>query len=462
MKKIVIILAISIVSLAFTGCNVYKKYSSPSEISSNAFGTSEEVTAAQSDSSIAELSWREFFTDPLLQQLINTALAHNTDVQSARINVEKAQAALKAAKLAYWPSITFAPSASVSSAVGGNGATPAAFVYNVPLQLDWNIGFAGSVTINKRKANAVLLQAEAQREVVQANIISMVAQQYSMLQILDRQLEILLSTDSLWDKSLETQQVLWENGKSYSTAVSQMESSNLSVKTQIVDVRRNIRQVENSICRLLALPPQPIARNAWGAYTLPERFGTGVPAQLLSNRPDIRLADHQLEEAFYNTAAARAAFYPSISLQGLIGWTNNLGTIVNPGQLLLQAAASLMQPIFSHGKLKANLKVSQLTEEDLLNKYVQTVINAGNQVNEALADCQAVKEKDVFYKRQVEVLQEAYTGTHELMDNGKASYLEVLTAQESLLSAQLNEAMNLYNGSQAVIALYIALGGATK
>ena len=462
MKRIFIVIAVSVMTFAFTGCGIYKKYSSPSDISSNAFGTSEEVTAAQSDNSIAELSWREFFTDPLLQQLIDTALAHNTDVQSARINVEKAQASLKAAKLAYCPSISFAPSGSVSSAVGSNGASPAAWVYNVPLQLDWNIGFAGSVTVNKRKANAVLLQAEAQREVVQSNIISMGAQQYSLLQILDRQLEILISTDSLWDKSLETQQVLWENGKSYSTAVSQMESSNLSVKTQIVDVRRNIRQVENSICRLLAMSPQPIARNAWGSYTLPERFGTGVPAQLLSNRPDIRLADHQLEEAFYNTAAARAAFYPSISLQGLIGWTNNLGTIVNPGQLLLQAAASLMQPIFARGKLKANLKVSQLTEEDLLNRYVQTVVNAGNQVNEALADCQAAKEKDVFYKRQVEVLQEAYTGTHELMDNGKASYLEVLTAQESLLSAQLNEAMNLYNASQAVIALYIALGGGAK
>lgn len=448
--------------VAFTGCGIYKKYTSQSQVSSHIYGTTENVMTTQNEKSIAELSWREFFTDPLLGQLIDTALARNTDIQSARINVEKAQVALKAAKLAYCPSLTFAPSGSVSSVIGSNGASPAAWAYNVPLQLDWNIGFAGSVTVNKRKANAVLLQTEAQQEVVQANIISMVAQQYILLQILDRQLEILTSTDSLWNKSLETQKVLWENGKSYSTAVSQMESSNLSVKAQIVDVRRNIQQVENTICRLLAITPQPIARNTWGAYAIPERFNTGVPSQLLTNRPDIRLADHQLEEAFYNTAAARAAFYPSISLQGIVGWTNNLGTIVNPGQLLLQAAASLMQPIFSQGKLKANLKVSKLTQEDLLNQYVQTVINAGNQVNEALADCQAALEKDAYYKRQVAVLQDAYTGTHELMDNGKASYLEVLTAQESLLSAQLNEAMNLYNGSQAIIALYIALGGATK
>ena len=124
--------------------------------------------------------------------------------------------------------------------------------------------------------------------------------------------------------------------------------------------------------------------------------------------------------------------------------------------------ASLTQPIFARGKLLANLKVNKLTQEDVQNKYVQTVIDAGNQVNEAMADCKAAKEKDVLYKRQVAVLKDAYDGTHELMDNGKASYLEVLTAQESLLNAQLNEAMNLYDGSQALIALYIALGGGSK
>ena len=242
-----------------------------------------------------------------------------------------------------------------------------------------------------------------------------------------------------------------------------MESSNLKVKTQIIDTRRSIQQVENALCKLLAITPQHIARNTWGDYVLPERIGTGIPAALLENRPDIRVANHVLEEAFYNTAAARAAFYPSLSLHGLLGWTNNLGNIiVDPGALIMQATASLVQPIFARGKLVAGLKIAKFNQEDMLNRYIQTVINAGNQVNEALADCQAVREKDVYFKRQVKVLQDAYTGTHELMDNGKASYLEVLTAQESLLSAQLNEASNLYNGSQSLIALYIALGGATK
>ena len=338
----------------------------------------------------------------------------------------------------------------------------ASYTYNIPLQLDWNVGISNSVTVNKRRANAVLGQAEASREATQANIISSVAQLYYQLLLLDRQMEILRATDSLWDESLETQRALWENGKSYSTAVNQMESSNLSVKMQILDTERSIRSIENAICQLLLITPQTIARGSWESTPDLPVTNYQVPATALLNRPDVRLADHLLEEAFYNTAAAKAAFFPSFSLSGLLGWTNNGGIIADPGALLMQAAASLMQPIFQQGKLRASLKIAQLNQEDQLNNYVQTVINAGNQVNECLADCKTARDKDVLYKRQVAVLQDAYTGTHELMDNGKASYLEVLTAQESLLSAQLNEATNLYNGAQALIGLYIALGGATK
>lgn len=184
---------------------------------------------------------------------------------------------------------------------------------------------------------------------------------------------------------------------------------------------------------------------------------------MLEQRPDIRLANAAMEEAFYNTQAARSAFFPSITLTGTAGWTNNAGSVViDPGKLLLNFVGQLTQPIFARGKLIANKKIAQLTEKDLQRKYVQTVIDAGNQVNEALADCQAAREKHQYYHRQVAVLNDAYFGTHELMDNGKASYLEVLTAQENLLSAQINEAMNMYKGAQAVIALYIALGGGTK
>ena len=460
MKKVIYIL---LAGLLMSSCGVYKKYTAPTDSPDNLFGQGDSIAQLQNGQSPADLSWREFFTDPILQQLIDSALARNTDMKSARLAVDMAQASLKAAKLAWLPSLSLNPQAGVSNSLSTGGSlSGTTYTYSVPLQLDWNFGISGSVIVNKRKAQAVLAQAEAQRQAMQANVISTVAQEYYMLMLLDRELDILLQTDSLWESSLEMERALWENGKAYSTAVNQMESSNISVKTQIVDTRRSIRNIENSLCQVLAVTPGHIERGTWGEYELPDRFGTGVPATMLERRPDIKAANHTLEEAFYNTAAARAAFYPSFSLTGLLGWSNNGGIIADPGALLVQAALSLMQPIFQQGKLIASLKIAKYNQEDKLNQYVQTVINAGNEVNEALADCQTALEKDALYKRQVEVLHEAYRGTHELMNNGKASYLEVITAQESLLSAQLNEVENLYDGAIGLIGLYIALGGAVE
>ena len=468
------IIAVAAVGFMLTGCGIYNKYTQNTPTPSDAFGQDAGIQAATSETTIAQMSWREFFTDPLLQQLIEQVLANKTDLNSARIAVEKSQAALTASKLAYLPSLALAPQGTLAKF----DDNPWTKTYNLPLQLSMDIDVFGSITNKKRAAKAVLLQAQMQQEAIRSNLISVTAQQYLMLQVLDRQLEILTQTDSLWNKSLETEQTLWENGKAYSTAVNQMEASYLSVKTQIVDTRRNIRSVENAICRLLAVSPRHIERQKWGSSTLhhaeamgddAERmFNTkylriGIPAQMLENRPDIRMANHAMEEAFYNTAAARSAFYPSITLSGSAGWTNSAGgMIVDPGKILLSAIGSLTQPIFARGKLIANKKIAKLTEEDLQQKYVQMVINAGNEVNEAMADCLTAREKNTFLQRQVQVLHEAYTGTHELMDNGKASYIEVLRAQESLLDAQLGSAMNMYNGAEAVIALYIALGGGTK
>ena len=452
--KIKYIIAVSLVSLSLTSCGLYKKYESKTDIPAGVMGVKESGSAAEM------ISWRQFFTDPLLQQLIEQALANNTNLASARIAVEQSAASLKAARLGYLPSFSLAPQGSLSSF----DLSPVAKTYSLPLQMSWDVELFGSITNKKRAAKAVLLQAQCGEDAVRSNLVSTVAQHYSMLQVLDRQLDILIQTDSLWGASLEMQKSLWENGKAYSTAVNQMESSWLNVKTQIVDTRRSIHSTENSLCKLLAITPQHIARNKWGAHALSSSIALGgFSAEMLRNRPDIRLADHLMEEAYYNTQIARAAFFPTLTLSGTIGWTNNGGGIVtDPGKLLLNIMGQLTQPVFMRGQLKANLKIAKLTQEDLLGKYTQTVIDAGNQVNEALADYQATAEKQEYYHRQVVTLHDAFTGTHELMDNGKASYLEVLTAQETLLSAQLSEAMNMYNGTQALIALYIALGGGGK
>lgn len=474
MKQLKNMIAVAAVGMMLTGCGIYNKYEQKVETPADAFGASQDLKVANSETTIAQTSWREFFTDPMLQQLIEQALANNTDLNSARLAVEKSEASLKAARLAYLPALYFSPSGTIASFDGGKASK----TYDIPLQLSMDIDVFGSITNKKRAAKAVMLQAKMREEAVRANLVSTTAQQYFLLQVLDRQLEILTQTDELWNASLETEKSLWENGKAYSTAVNQMEASYLSVKTQIVDTRRHIRAVENAICQLLAITPQHINRQKWGSSPLhhaeahgdevERMFDTkflriGVPATMLEMRPDIRMANHAMEEAFYNTQAARSAFFPSITLNGSAGWTNSAGgLIVNPGKILLSAVAQLTQPIFARGRLIANKKIAKLTEEDLQKKYVQTVINAGNQVNEAMADCMAAREKHQYYTRQVEVLNEAYKGTHELMDNGKANYLEVLKAQESLLDAQLAQAMNMYDAADAVIGLYIALGGGSK
>ena len=458
----------AVMLLMLSGCGLYDKYEQRVEAPANVFGTTQDIQTATNGNSLGQLSWREFFTDPLLQQLIEQVLANNTDLNSARIAVEQSEASLKMAKAAYLPSLYFSPQGTLAKF----DDNPWSKTYNLPLQLSMDIDVFGSITNKKRAAQAVLLQAQVREEAVRANLISTTAQQYYMLLLLDRQMDILTQTDSLWNASLETQKSLWENGKAYSTAVNQLESSYLSVKTQMVDARRSIRATENAICKLLGVAPQSIARSHWAGAAQYHTSSAnqrmfdnqflriGVPATMLELRPDIRMANHAMEEAFYNIQATRAAFYPSITLTGQAGWTNSAGSmVIDPGKLFLSLVGQLTQPILAHGKLKSNLKISQLTQEDLQKKYVQTVINAGNQVNEAMADCEAAREKHEYYHRQVEVLHEAYMGTHELMDNGKASYLEVLTAQENLLNSQLSEASNMYKGAQAVIALYIALGG---
>ena len=463
--------AVAVACFLLSSCGLYDKYEQKVETPADAFGKTLVSDVSTEGASLAQLSWREFFTDPNLQQLIEQVLENNADLNSARIAVEKSEASLKMAKLAYLPSLYFAPQGTLAS------FDKSAFskTYSLPLQLSWDVDVFGSITNKKRAAKAVLLQAQLSEEAIRSNLVSAVAQQYFYLLLLDRQMDILTQTDSLWNASLDTQKSLYENGKAYSTAVNQLESSYLSVKTQLVDVRCSIKATENALCKLLGITPQHIARSHWLAASeyhtssanqrmFDNRYlRIGVPAQMLEQRPDIRMANAAMEEAFYNTQAARAAFFPSITLTAQGGWTNSAGgMVIDPAKVFLNLVGSLTQPIFAQGKIKANYKINQLTEENLQKKYVQTVIDAGNQVNEAMADCEAAREKHEYYHRQVEVLHEAYTGTHELMDNGKASYLEVLTAQENLLSAQLSEASNMYKGAQAIIALYIALGGGTK
>ncbi|MBQ0124598.1 MAG: TolC family protein [Bacteroidales bacterium] len=445
-----IILAATAISL--TSCGIFGKYQPETTVPDNLFGTGENVEQLSSQPSIGELSWRDFFTDENLRELIDTALVRNTDLEVARLQVEEANAALTAAKLGYLPSLSFTPSLNLTP---GNS-------YVLPLNLNWETNGFGSITTRKREAAALAFQAADYEQLVRSQLIASVAEIYGHLIILDKQLEIVNAASHLFREALDTEKALMENGKAYSTAVNQLESSAISVDIQKVEIEAGIREVEAALCLLLKQTPQHIKRGTCENLVFSEKFGTGVPAQVLENRADVRAAQRALEAAFYVTAQSRAAMVPALSLSGLLGWTNNGVAITDPLSLVYNAAISLVQPVFANGKLSANLKISKMRQQEAAERFAQTVVAAGNDVNVALTEYQMCGDKAKLYEKQVDVLHKAFDGTRELMKNGKATYLEVLISQESYLNAQMSECTNKYNRLKSAIQLYAALGGGTK
>ena len=452
---IIVVLALS--SVLFTSCGIFKKYTPAEQPQQDSLVTK-----------VSEADWQAFIQDPILQGHINKALSQNVDYRSRQLAVKEADARLRAAKLGFLPTLAISP-AQVGVAgtyTPGSGMSGATLSYQVPLALNWGGEGFGTLTNRKRQADVLREQAEDNLAAAHANLVATIARTYTQLQLLDYQAVILDSTELIWQRVLEMQRALVRNGRAYSPSIGQMETSLINVQIQRQQLREQIHALELSFCRLLNEEPHDIARSPWTSYNFhlsPFTFHLSpVPAAQLSNRADVRAAERNVAAAYYQTNMAKAAFCPALSLSGLIGWTNNGGLVVNPGQLLMNAVLGLAQPIFAGGKLKANLKIAKLEQEEAANRYVETMLRAGSEVNDAIFRCQSAQQQDLLYQRLLTTQQDSYQGTCELMKKGKASYLEVLTAQENLLNAQLADVTNRYNGLISLIDLYVALGGGTK
>ena len=448
MKYTTIFIA-AVVSALLTGCSIFGKYSGTADAPEGLYG--KEVPVSAQDSSIAGIPWREFFQDPNLRNLIDTALARNADIAVAKLKVQEAEAALLGSKLGFIPSLTLSPSLSYESNLS----------YQIPLSLNWDNQGLGSIINRKREAQSRAAQSLDEKRGTQSRLIASVSDAYFQLLLLDRQYQIIDATEEVWKAVLQTQKALMENGKSYSTSVSQMESSLINVRIRKADIQNEIKNVEYSICLLLDWTPREIERGGWTEYTLPDDLRTGVPARMLERRADVRSAQRSVEAAYYVSRQAFAAMFPSLSLSGTLGWTTQGVSIKDPAQMITGAVGSLTQPIFARGRLRANYKISEFQRQEAARIYSQTVLAAGNEVNRNLRECQLAEEKDALYKSQVSILDESYAATRELMRNGKASYIEVLVAQDNLLNAQLSEAANIYSGIVSLISLYVSLGGGT-
>ena len=448
MKKILIIC----LAAAMTSCGIYKNYSRPEIQTDGLYGTAETADTT----TIGDISWQEMFSDPCLRTLIGRALENNTDLQSAQWRVKEAEATLKSARLAYLPSFNFAPQGSISSFDN----SPATKTYSIPVTANWQIDIFGGLTNAKRRAKALYLQSQEYEQAVKTQLIASVANLYYTLLMLDSQYEVTGQTAEKWEESIRTMRALKEAGMTNEAGVAQYEGSYYAIVASLRDIEYSIREAENSLCSILAETPHEIERGRLDQQELPMDLAVGVPVQMLSNRPDVRSAEYSLMQSFYATNAARSALYPSITLSGSAGWTNSAGSmIVNPGKLLLSAAGSLLQPIFNAGANRANLKIAKAQQEEAKLSFQQTLLNAGAEVNNALTQCQMARAKTDVRAKQIEAMERAVVSTELLMQHSSTTYLEVLTAQQSLLSAQLSQIADRFDEIQGIVNLYQALGG---
>lgn len=458
MKKIIFPL-ISVALL--TSCGLFKNYKRPeafANVTENIYRDTTSMTAILETADTANFGntpWREVFTDPKLQALIEKVLVSN-DMQKADMNIEKAKAYLTISKLAYIPSLVFAPSGELTSI----DHSKAVQTYTLPISASWNISSFGSLQNAKKYAKTNLFMAKAAKQATQTALIAAVAQMYYTLQMLDEQYTTAFETSKLWEKNVEAMKAMKEAGMVNNAAVAQASANYHTLCATLPTLQNSIRQTENALCVLLAEAPHAIDRNAFGTYDFPESMQVGIPVQLLSNRPDVRIAEAQLAAAFYNVNIARSKFYPSITISGVAGWTNNVGAVVNPGKLLLNAAASLAQPLFMNGQLVANLKVSKLDYEAAALDFHDAVLKAGAEVSNALSDFQTAHLQQQEREKQVQALETATEETLLLFQHSNTTtYLETLTAQQGLLSAKMSLITDKYNKLNAGINLYKALGG---
>ena len=462
------VIFVALAAASISSCGVYKNYERPAEINAEGiFGDAQDGSR-----SMGELKWREVFTDPTLQALIEKGLAQNSNIRQTDLRIQQAQNSLKAAKLAFAPSLAFSPSGTVSGgwdpynrdefkdALGGGAVKTYAF----PVAVSWQIDCFGSLRNAKKKSEVAVQNMKYVRQAVETALVANIASMYYSLAMMDEQLAIATQTCETWKKNLEVTKKLMEAGQSNKAAVASTEANYWNISTSVVDLKHGIKEVENILSALIGEHPGHISRQALATFQTPTVCTTGLPINLLERRPDVKQAEMALASAFYGKNMAKAAFFPALNLSGQGQYTNSISGlgVENPGGIIAAAVASLTQPLFAQGKLRANYKNSKAEIEIATIGFQQTLLDAGKEVNTALAAVHVAKAKKELLANQVNSLKEAVDATEKLMKLSSTNYLQVLTAQSSLLGAQLNEVANNYNIVSSTINLYQALGGGTE
>ena len=386
-------------------------------------------------------SWQQIYTDPCLQSLVGTALENGQDFLTARLRVEEAQAALQRASSAFLPGAGLSGSADAASRKT-----------SLSLTANWQPDLFGKLRNAKEYARASLQEREAAAQSVRSSLIAAVAASYYNLLILDKQLDISLKTLENWDKTITVLESLKLAGKTNDIAVLQAKAKKMKLESSTLSLRSNIAVAEHNLCALAGIEPQPVSRSVLPQDIFAEEPVRDIPLRAMASRPDVRQAENALAAAFYATAQARAAFYPDITLSGSGGW-NNLDNLV------WSAIGNLAAPLYNRGINKAGLKIAQAQQEAARIAFRQALIDAATQVADAHTGYLAARERIGVDTRQRDALADAVTKIELMMRYSTANYLEVLTAQQSLLDAELGIVSDQKDLISATISLYQSLGG---
>ena len=457
------IILIGIAATVFTGCkSLYGKYERPAVNTSGVVRDPLSLTdslAVNDTTSFGNMAWRSVFTDPQLQTLIEKGLANNNDLLNAALNVKMAEAQLQAAKLAFLPSFVFSPQGTITSWDGN----PAVKTYSLPVSASWSIDLFGNLLSQKRSSQMALLTTRDYQLVSKTKLIGNIANLYYTLLMLDKEIELVSEMEHLAKDTWETMKLQKEYGNVRSTGVQSAEANYYSVQAKKTDLVRQMRESENALSLLLGQSAQAISRGKLEQQSLPTHLATGISIRMLNNRPDVHYAEMNLAQCFYNVQTARSRFYPNITISASGAFTNSSGMgIVNPGKWLLSAVGSLVQPIFQRGQIVAGLKVAKMRYEQAYNTWQQSVLSAGSEVSNALVLYNSSDEKSRIESKQIATLRQNVEDTKLLLLQSRSTYLEVITAQQSLLNVELSKVQDDFRKMQAVVNLYSALGGGVK
>ncbi len=457
LTNISLLLAATVSAGALTGCGIYSTYS-PEKVNSavvNEYAQALEQTP-EADA-FGNLDWHKVFTDPMLTDLIERALANNKDMRNAKLNVDIAHAQLKGARLSYLPSVAFAPNANRSFMMGQWSD----WSYQLPLAVNWEVDIFGKLRNARRTAESAEMQAKAYEQATRSQIIAGVAQCYYTIAALQSQLELSRETAVLWKQSVQTMRDLKEAGRLRENAVVQSEAQYYSIESSIADIEMSLHEANNTLSLLLNTMPQKWSIPASANLTMPTIARASVPMAELAARPDVRASEMALASAFYSTNSARAAFYPSLAITANGGFTNLLGSFVkNPAEWFVQLGGQLTAPLFSRGQNIARLEAAKAQQQQALNNFEYTLMSAAADVSDALTTYEKCQEKQAWLEKQVDNMAKAVDITNELLlFDGSTTYLEVLTAQQNLLGAQTAQITTNLSASRALINLYQNLGG---